>query len=145
LNITSTAAAGVAGPDHQSTHQGAHVMKNFTLITTTLVLCGSFLSIAKAAPHADVPTAVVKVGDLDTTGLAGKKELYRRLSRASRAVCSSLEDQSGSNARIAHLYEACIDQAISGAVAQINRADFTNYVASLTHKPDSTETRLAAR
>jgi UrcA family protein len=118
-------------------------MKTLTLITTTLVLCGSLLSIAKAAPHADIPTAVVKFGDLDMTRLAGKQELYRRLSRAARTVCSPLEDESGR--KLTHLYEACIDKALSGAVAHINRADFTDYVASLTHKPGRAETRLAAR
>jgi UrcA family protein len=119
-------------------------MKTFTLITTSLVLCGSLLSIAKAAPVSGAPPVVVKVSDLDTTGPSGKKELYRRLSQAARAVCSQL-DQTGSRPWINHKYEACIDQAVSGAVAKINRADFTDYVASLTHKPASAETRLAAR
>jgi hypothetical protein len=47
-------------------------MKKFALITTALVLSGSIFSIAQAAPPSDVPTAVVKFGDLDTTGSAGK-------------------------------------------------------------------------
>ena len=120
-------------------------MKTFTLITTTLVLCGSLLSIAKAAPHADIPTAVVKFGDLDTMHPAGKKELYRRLSRAAREVCSSLEGTSGSRPFPAPQYEACIDRALSGAVAQINRPDFTDYVATRTQKSVGVDTRLAAR
>ena len=109
-------------------------MKTFTLITTTLVLCGSILSVAKAAPPSDIPTAVVKFGDLDTTHPAGKKELYRRLNRAAHAVCSPLEGASGS-ALVNPQYRACLDQAVSGAVAQINRLEFTDYVA----------TRVAAR
>jgi UrcA family protein len=145
LNIASTAAAGVAGPEYQSTQPGVHVMKTFTLITTALVLCGSILSVAKAARPSDIPTAVVKFGDLDTTHPAGKKELYRRLSRAAREVCSSLEGVSGSTAFPTHQYGACIDRALSGAVAQINRPDFTDYVATLAHEPAGAGARLAAR
>ena len=63
-------------------------MKAIILISTSLVLSGSILSTAKAAPSSDVPTAVVKLRDLDITHAAGKAELYRRLMRAARAVCS---------------------------------------------------------
>jgi UrcA family protein len=66
-------------------------MKSITLITTALIISGSFLSVAEAAPPSDVPTAVVKFRDLDTTRPAGKEELYRRLTRAARAVCSPVD------------------------------------------------------
>jgi UrcA family protein len=146
FNITpQRRATGVAGPEYQSIQPGVHVMKTFTLISIALVLCGSILSVAKAARPSDIPTAVVKFGDLDTMHPAGKKELYRRLSRATREVCSSLEGTSGSRLFPAPQYEACIDRALSGAVAQINRPDFTDYVATLAHKPTSVDTRLAAR
>ena len=120
-------------------------MKKFTLITTTLVLCGSFLSIAEAAPNSVLPTAVVKVADLDIAAPAGKKELYRRVSRAARAVCSAFEDESGLRVSLTQLHEACVDKAVAGAVAQINRADFTDYVATLIHRPVGGELRLAAQ
>jgi UrcA family protein len=119
-------------------------MKKFALITTALVLSGSIFSIAQAAPPSDVPTAVVKFGDLDTTGSAGKEQLYRRLTQAAHAVCRSL-DPSGSVARLAPLYKACIDQAVSGAVAKIDRADFTDYVAMRTAKPARAGIQLASR
>jgi len=75
-------------------------MKAIALIAITLILCGSILSVAEAAPPSDVPTAVVKFGDLDTTHPAGKEELYRRLSRAAQAVCSPLEGAFGSRALV---------------------------------------------
>jgi UrcA family protein len=120
-------------------------MKTFTLITSALFLSGSILSVAAAAPPSDVPTAVVKFGELDTTRTAGKEELYRRLSRAADAVCSPLEGVFGSRALVTPQYKACMNQALSGAVAQINRADFTDYVAMRTQKSVGAATRLATR
>jgi UrcA family protein len=121
-------------------------MKTITLITTALILSGSILSVTKAAAPSDVPTAVVKFGDLETTGSAGKEELYRRLTRAARSVCRSLDpSESGAKMLVTPLYKACIDQAVSGAVAKINRPDFTDYVASRMPKPVSAGIQLAAR
>jgi UrcA family protein len=132
---------------HASTeYEGAHAMKTFTLITTALALSGSILSIAHAAPPSDVPTATVNFGDLDTTRPAGEEELYRRVSRAAKVVCRSL-DPSVSAAKLlaAPAYQACIDQAVAGAVVKINRPDFSNYVASRMPKPASTGIQLSAR
>ncbi len=121
-------------------------MKTFTLITTALVLSGSILSIGHAAPPSDVPTTVVKFGDLNTTGPAGKEELYRRLTRAAHSVCRSLDpSDSAVKLQLTPLYKACIDQAVSGAVAKINLPEFTDYVASRRPKPVSTGIQLAAR
>jgi UrcA family protein len=121
-------------------------MKTFTVITTALVLSGSILSIAKAVPPSNVPTAVVKFGDLDANRPAGQEELYRRLTRAAHSVCRSLDpSESGAKLLLTPLYKACIDQAVSGAVAKINLPEFTDYVASRTQKPASTDIQLAAR
>lgn len=120
-------------------------MKTITLISATLVLFGSVLSAANATAPSDLPTTTVKIGDLDTTHPAGKEELYRRLSRAVRTVCSPLKDAPGSITVGMSRYEACLDQAVSGAVARINRPAFTNYVASRMQKPDHVGIQLAAR
>ena len=120
-------------------------MKTITLITITLFLCGSILSVAKAAPPSDVPTAVVKFGDLDTTKAAGQQELYRRLSRAVQSVCRPMGHAPGSIAVGLSRYTACVDKALSSAVAQINRAEFTDYVASRAQKPEHVGIQLASR
>jgi UrcA family protein len=121
-------------------------MKSFTLITTALVLSGSILSGAKAAPPSDAPTTVVKLGDLDTSRPAGKEELYRRLTRAAHSVCRPVDpSESGKNLQLIPLYKACVDHAVAGAVAQINRPEFTDYVAFRTQKPDRAGVQLAAR
>jgi len=120
-------------------------MKTFTLITTAFILSGSILCSVKAAVPSDVPTAVVKFGDLDTTRPAGKQELYRRLSKAAQAVCSPMDGAFGFRALVTPQYEACVDKALTGAVARINRPEFTDYVASRTQKSDHAGIRLAAR
>ncbi len=120
-------------------------MKTFTLTTFLLFLSGSILSVSEAAPPSDVPTAVVKFRELDTAHPAGKEELYRRLYRAAHEVCSPLEGAFGSRALVTPQYEACINQALSGAVARINRPDFTDYVATRTQKSAGADTRLANR
>jgi UrcA family protein len=120
-------------------------MKSITLITTAFLLSGSILSVVQAAPPSDVPTAVVKFGDLDANRPAGKEELYRRLSRAARSVCRSLDpNESGAtNLHLIPLYKTCIDQAVSGAVAQINRPDFADYVAARIATPGRAGIQLA--
>jgi UrcA family protein len=119
-------------------------MKFLTLITTALVLSGSILSVANASPPSDVPTAVVKFGDLDTTHPAGKEALYRRLTRAARSVCRSLDPgDSAAKGDVAPLYKACINRAVSGAIARINRPEFSEFVASRMPAPDHADIQLA--
>jgi UrcA family protein len=93
-----------------------------------------------------LPTAVVKLADLDLTRAAGKEELYRRLMRAARTVCQSLDpSESVEKVELTPLYEACLDQAVSGVVSQINRPGFTDYVVSRMPKRDPAGIQLAAR
>jgi UrcA family protein len=122
-------------------------MKSITLIATALVLSGSILTVANAAPPSNAPTAVVKFGDLDANRPAGKEELYRRLTRAAHAVCRSLDpyESGATNFQLIPIYKACIDQAVSDAVAKINLPEFTDYAASRTQKSASTGMQLAAR
>jgi UrcA family protein len=110
------------------------------------VLGGSIICVANAAPPSDLPTAIVKFEDLDMVGQAGKQELDHRLSRAARTVCHALDpSESASKLQVTSLYKACIEQAVSGATAQINRADFTDYVAAKMSKPASSGVWLASR
>jgi UrcA family protein len=132
---------------YQSTpSQGVHVMKKFTLVTTALVLVGSIFTVAEASPPSDAPTTVVKFGDLDTTHAAGQEQLYRRVTRAAQVVCRPLDPgTSGAQLSLISLHAACVDKAIANAVAQINRSEFTDYVASRMPNPVSPAMRLASR
>jgi UrcA family protein len=121
-------------------------MKSFTLVATALVLSGSIFSVATAAPRSDVPTAVVRFGDLDVTREAGKEALYRRLAGAARTVCLPLDaGEPWARVRAAAGHSACVNQAVFGAVAKINLPDFADYVAARLAKPADTTIQLAAR
>jgi UrcA family protein len=121
-------------------------MKTIILFTTALVLSGSIFSVAQAGSSSDAPTAVVKFGDLDTTRSAGQEALYRRVTRAAQSVCGSLDPGvSGRNLALVSLHTACVDQALAAAVAQINRPEFTNYVATRLPNVTGADIRLAAR
>ena len=121
-------------------------MKTIALIAASILLSYAILSIAKAALPSSVPTAVVKFRDLDSTRPAGKEELYRRLMRAARAVCSPV-NPNGTNLKplVTPEYEACIDKALSGAVARFNRPEFTDYVAARIPKSTVGGVQLATR
>jgi UrcA family protein len=146
LAASTMRRVGLAGPSINPLFQEFMPMKTITLITTSILLSYSILSAAKAAPPSDVPSAIVKFRDLDTTRPAGEEELYRRLIRAARAVCGPV-DPNGAvvKALVTPEYEACIDQALSGAVARFNRPEFTDYVAARTPKAALAGVQLATR
>jgi UrcA family protein len=118
-------------------------MKIIALNTMLLIFSLSILSVAKAGPPPDPPTAVAKISDLDISRPAGKQDLYRRLLRAARAACSpgGWPDK----APVAPEYEACVDQAMSDAVARFNRAEFSDYVAAQASKSTGNGLHLAGR
>ncbi len=121
-------------------------MKTITLITSALLLSASILSVAQAAAPSDVATAVVKFGELDVNSTAGKQQLYRRLNQAAHTVCRALDpNESGAKYLSAPRYKACIEQAVSGATAKIDRPEFSAYVASRMPKATSSAIQLAAR
>jgi UrcA family protein len=121
-------------------------MKKFTLITTALVLVGSIFTVAEASPPSDLPTSVVKFGDLDTTHAAGQEQLYRRVTRAAQAVCRPLDpSNSGSRLALISLHRACVDKALADAVVKINLPEFTDYVASRMPNSTGPGIRVAAR
>jgi len=107
---------------------GVKIMKTIALITGVLIVSMSMLSTAEAAPPSDVPAAIDKLRDLDITRPAGKQDLYRRLIRAARAVCSPGDWPD--KARVTPEYEECVDEAVSDVVARFNRAEFSDYVAA---------------
>jgi UrcA family protein len=131
---------------NQPIFQGVHAMKTINLITSALLLSASILSVAQAAAPSDAATAVVKFGELDVNSTAGKQELYLRLNQAARTVCRSLDpSESGAKYLPASRYKACIEQAVSGATAKIDRPDFSAYVASRMPKATGSVIQLAAR
>jgi len=81
---------------------------------------------AAAAPAAaDVPDGFasqrVKYGDLDLTNPVGVNALYNRIRSASKVVCAPLS----SRAVLVQLYDDCLTQAMSHAVADVKQPALT--------------------
>jgi UrcA family protein len=71
---------------------------------------------------------VVKYADLDLARRAGVIELYRRIENAARAVCTSPDPAAPKPART----DACLIDAISRAVAEINQPALNRYFTEQT-------------
>ncbi len=83
-----------------------------------------------AAPSNDQPVSdgakqyVVRFADLDLSNIAGATALYVRLQHAARAVCDPLQSR---ELALAAKYHACVDQAVTSAVASVNSPMLSEY------------------
>ncbi len=109
-------------------------MKTLAIVSVALTI--SLLGTAYAsAPNS--PAAVVHYDDLDISTTRGSGALLKRLEGAARIVCIDFDPIAGLaeplslRGSLPRLHEECMQQAVDGAVAKINRSDFTAYVASL--------------
>jgi UrcA family protein len=72
---------------------------------------------------------VVRFPDLDLSKIDGAATLYSRLSSAATIVCNSLRSR---DLGIAAQYRACVAQAITNAVASVDRPLVSQYHESRT-------------
>jgi UrcA family protein len=95
------------------------------------ILAASFLVLSSVAMGGDTAQAVetpqydrtiVAYGDLNLDSQQGTKMLYARLRNGAEDVCSSID---GRNLFLKRLWQACFDQAVAAAVAQVNRPGLT--------------------
>lgn len=93
--------------------------------TTALLALGLGLSaIVATAGDIDAPVAkTVNFAGLDVSTEAGAAQLYRQLKLAARDVC---EPANGKSLAQQQHFHACIDTALSNAVAAVNRPLLTN-------------------
>ena len=114
-------------------------------ISTAIVL-GFSAAIASAnasnslSMNNGVKQYTVRFADLDLSKLDGAASLYRRLNQAAAIVCSPLQSQ---QLAMAAKYQSCINQAITGAVANVGRPMLSQYAESQTKGWKSAVTQLA--
>jgi len=121
-------------------------MKTIAIILATAALNLSVVSLAQASGSDEIPSVTVRFGDLDLTRSDGLSSLYTRLSQAAKSVCREMGPDSEKGLRVHQRYQACLDQAVKGAVAKIDQPAFTDYVARKTTSPaSSTGITLAAK
>ena len=87
-----------------------------------LVAALAVSSLANASTSAEVPSIVVKYGDLNLKSSAGVKTLHARLRTAAKQVCSPLDGRVlGERGQ----FEGCVTGAVSRAVADVGNPNLT--------------------
>lgn len=87
------------------------------LVTTAAVLGAASASAAGAGNFLPANQALVKYDDLDLNLDHDAKILYKRLTSASKQVCSQYASREVARRPV---WEACLDQTLSKAVATVN-------------------------
>jgi UrcA family protein len=103
-------------------------MNNLTKLLAAATLATTLFATAHAGQPLQARTQKVQLADLDTTTTQGAAVLYSRMNAAAGVVCGQRE-------RIGTLFvskawEACVKNAMQGALAQINRPAVTAYAAA---------------
>lgn len=76
-----------------------------------------------------VRTYVVRYSDLDLNKIDGAAALYGRLRHAAGMVCESLQSR---DLTLNAQYQACVERAVSSAVANVGRSILSQYHESHT-------------
>lgn len=116
--------------------------RSFRNVLSTAAVGAFALSLATACAAADTATAprqiTVKLGDLNIAKTQGAAALYSRIERAAREVCRPLEERNFTS----KLHDACVYNAIAGAVAEVHQPALSNVYKA--HNPQPTPIVLAA-
>lgn len=122
-------------------------LTGFRALTIGAVMTLGFAAAASAADFSSAPSAgndvntyVVRYADLDLAKVNGTTVLYSRISQAARIVCRPLESR---EINIAAKYRACLQQAVSKAVADVNSPVLSQYHELHTKGDKTGQVRLA--
>jgi UrcA family protein len=108
-----------------SLHTKEHIMSKplIQLLTAAATLAISGLAGASVAGD-QVPSVIVKYGDLALDTRAGVTKLHARLHAAAQLVCSSIDS------RVIGLrdqYDVCVADAVSQSVAAVGNANLSDF------------------
>ena len=84
----------------------------------------AFYGVASAGIPKEIPSVVVKYGDLNLATQSGVKSLHSRIRNAAEQVCSPL------NSRVLGLreqYERCVSDAVSQSVADVGNTNLSQF------------------
>jgi UrcA family protein len=120
-----TAAHSHRSDRQRNPTQQENVMNTFISLASTAVL-----SLVLNAAYADeAPKSLtVQFADLDLSKDAGAATLFNRIKGAAIRVCSA--HGGGATLRDKQRHAACVDLALSNAVARVDRPELTEYVIS---------------
>src|SRR5579862_5765044 len=99
------------------------------------IMAAALTIFSVAHAQSAIESVTVKFADLDLNTDQGDRALYRRLTVAARRACWQYPVAAeplpiSRQKQIEARHATCVQQAVDGAVAQINRPAFTSYVAS---------------
>ena len=103
-------------------------MKNLTTLVAVATFATSIITIARADTTSVPRSETVQFADIDTTNVHGAAVLYQRIKSAAKGVCRDLEP--GRSLALMKPYANCVHDALSNAVAHINRPAVTAYAAA---------------
>jgi UrcA family protein len=97
---------------------------SLALAASALVFAGVLTTTAQAeVASREVPQVVVRYNDISLTTERGVQVLYKRLQAAARQVCRAYEGRDLLSSRAK--WQACYDQALAGAVNNVNVEQLT--------------------
>jgi UrcA family protein len=109
---------------------------NTFISLASIVVLGLVLNTAYAA---EAPKSLtVQFADLDLTKNAGAAALFKRIKGAALGVCSA--HSGGTTLRDKEQHAACVEFAVSNAVARVDRPELSKYVTrrfSIEKKPQA--------
>jgi len=103
-------------------------MKHLTTLVAVASIATLACTIARADSTFEPRSETVKFADLDMTKVDGAAVLYKRIKYAAERVCRDLEP--GPHLALIQPHAACMHEAISKAVAAVDRPVFTAYAAA---------------
>jgi UrcA family protein len=109
------------GRKEKPTHTGETAMFTTSMSIFALALSSQ---LANAGPPPDARSVTVQFADLDLWRSEGATVLYQRLKGAAETVCAPLDER---NLAMQMRFKACVQSAISTAVAKIDRPALTGY------------------
>jgi len=99
--------------------------KRFTqLLTVAAALALTGVAGATARNEGDVPTTIVKYGDLALNTKAGVARLHARLRAAAELVCSGIDSRV---LGLREQYDTCVADAVRESVAAVGNANLSEY------------------
>jgi UrcA family protein len=110
--------------------------RSFKLLPLAAALALSGLASAGTTATTDLPSVVVKYGDLDLNKRAGIRTLHTRLRAAARKVCSPAD---GSALADTHVFDSCVADALARGVNDVNNPNLTQY-----HRSGRLDSRVAS-
>ena len=87
-----------------------------------VAVCLALSGVAAASTPKDLPSVVVKYGDLNLDSMAGVRNLHARLTTAAKFVCSPLDS------RVLGLrdqFDRCVTDAVSRSVADVGNPNLS--------------------